>query len=54
MKQEDVVCLTPESFNKVVDYLMSRPFREVHNLMRELENVNVAKIENEKEVPESE
>jgi hypothetical protein len=54
MEQEDVVCLTPECFNKVVDYLMGRPFREVHNLMRELEGVNVAKIESDKGVTESE
>lgn len=36
-----MVCVDPEVFNSVVDYLLDRPAREVHKLLCDLQTVTM-------------
>jgi hypothetical protein len=48
MREEEndnyMVCVDTELFNSVISYLLDRPAREVHKLLRDLENVKMVDV----------
>ncbi len=41
---EYMVCVDTELFNSVISYLLDRPAREVHKLLRDLETVKMVDL----------
>jgi hypothetical protein len=50
-----MIALENETFNMVVNYLMARPYKEVHQLIAEIQNTaKTIEVASSEEQPESE